>query len=257
MNLLAIRSRLFLRSFLLQAGFSDERRQALGFSWAIDPALREAYVSDPAGLTGARQRQISVFNIQPHAVGVPLGVVAALEGRAAAGDKGSADAAIQIKAALGSALSAAGDAFFWGALRPLACVVAIIAIVTGIAFHLKHPFLAGALVGLTVFNGPALWVRWQGLKIGLDGPDRACSVVSCLPIQRWIRQTRILTMIMILIAVCLGLGTTGFSQLGLFYAAAFVVGITMSHRAGGPLMLVGVAGLLGAAAALAMAVAHR
>ena len=100
--ILPLRWSLFLRLPLLQAGFGDERRQGLGFAWAIDPALREAYALDAAGLSAARGRALAPFNCQPCAAGVPLGVAAALEARASAGDAGAIARSSALKSALGA-----------------------------------------------------------------------------------------------------------------------------------------------------------
>ena len=42
----ALRARMFLRCLFLQSGFADESRQALGFAWAMDPALRVAPLAE-------------------------------------------------------------------------------------------------------------------------------------------------------------------------------------------------------------------
>lgn len=246
MSMLSLRTRLFLRSLLLQAGFSDERRQGLGFAWAVDPALRMAYSSVPEALKAARLRHLAAFNIEPHAVGLPLGVVASLEQRAGSGDMSAVDAAVRLKNTLGTSLSAAADAFFWGALRPLACAVAFTTIIGGIFLKLGHPVLTGVLVGLALFNAPALWVRWKGLSLGLAQSERACVEVSCLPVQSWIHWTRIAAGL--LVAAGAAAGCVAFSQDRV--VLAFVFGVILSHRVGGPLALVAAAGVFGAAQSL-------
>jgi mannose/fructose/N-acetylgalactosamine-specific phosphotransferase system component IID len=238
---------LFLRSLLLQAGFSDERRQALGFAWAIDPLLARAYAGDAAGLSAARARQLAPFNVQPCAAGLPLGTTAALETLSAQGDPAAAARAIALKASLGAALSGAADALFWGALRPLAAASAV----TGalVAYHCAatRPLKYGAALGLLVFNVPALWARWAGVGAGLAKGEGAALTACGLPAQDWIRAARRAAVIAIFAAVWAVIASPfGFS--GAAAAVAFAVGAGLGRVAGGPLRLIAAAGLLAAAA---------
>ncbi len=240
---------LFLRSFLLQAGFSGERLQGLGFAWSIDPALRAAYARDPEGLACARARHLAAFNVQPHAVGVPLGIASQLEILSAAGDASAAARAVRLKSALGAALSGAADAFFWGSLRPLAGALAACIATVGFVAGLGHAIPAGVVLGLAVFNGPALAARWRGLGLGLSGGESAAAAVAGLPVQRWIRAARLAAAVFVFAAAVAALGLPFVHRVGA--AAAFAVGAGLSRFVGGPLRLAAAAGLLGLAASAA------
>lgn len=247
MSLLEVR--LFLRSFLLQAGFSDERRQGLGFAWALDPALRAAYAGDAAGLSSARARHLGAFNTQPYAAGLVLGVTAALERRAASGEPALAARAESLKSAVGAALAGAADAFFWGCLRPLAAAVAILVGAAGWKSGAEHPFAWGAAAGLLVFNAPALAARGFGLELGLrDGASAAASAAG-LPAQRWIVRARLAAVVAVFAAVWIALNLPMIGGPRALAAAAFAAGAGLSRAAGGPLKLIAAAGLLGVAAA--------
>jgi PTS system mannose-specific IID component len=246
---LALRLRLFARSLLLQAGFCDERRQALGFAWAIDPALA-AYAGDAAGLSAARARQLASFNVQPCASGLPLGVVAALEARAAKGDAAAAARGAALKASLSMALSGAADSFFWGALRPLAAAVAVLGSAFAWSLGASRPFLCGAALGLAIFNAPSLWARWAGLRLGLAEGEAAALTACSLPAQGWIRAARVAAVLAIFAAVwCVLNLRLGIPRLPA--ALAFAAGAGLGRFTNGPLRLVAAAGLLGAAVSAA------
>jgi len=247
----SLQTRLFLRSLLLQAGFCDERRQGLGFAWAIDPALQSAYAGDAAGLRAARLRHLASFNAQPYAAALPLGVAAALEARAAGGDASAASRGAALKGSLGAALSGAADAFFWGSLRPLAAASALLGGIA--AYHLDspRPFACGAVVGLALFNAPALWTRWAGLELGLREGEGAAVAACSLPAQDWIRAARVAAIAAVVAAAAASLSLPR-ELLGMpraVAALAFAAGAALGRFTGGPLRLVAAAGLIGALAA--------
>ncbi len=246
----SLRRSLFARAMLLQAGFSDERRQALGFAWAIDPALVRAYAGDRAGLKEARARHLAAFNVQPCAAGLPLGVAAALEASAAKGDAAAAARGGVLKAVLGATLSGAADSFFWGSLRPLSVAAAVLGALAAWRAGARRPFACGAGLGLMVFNGPSLWARWVGLGLGLGDGEAAALAAARLPAREWIRAARLAAALF----VCIAAGAVLVLPLGiprLPAATAFAVGAGLGRFTDGPLRLTAAAGLLGAAAAAA------
>jgi mannose/fructose/N-acetylgalactosamine-specific phosphotransferase system component IID len=246
------RASLFLRSFLLQAGFSDERRQGLGFAWILDPALAAAYGANAQGLREARARQLAAFNTQPIAAGLVVGACAGLETRAAAGEAGATARAEAYKGAISASLAGAADAFFWGALRPFAAAAAGFLAVFGVLRGTKSPFLFAVAAGLLAFNGPALAARLIGVDLGLTDPDAAVLRVAALPVQRWIRALRLAAAALIFAAGAALLGYPFLSMPAALAAGAFALGAGASRAAGGPLRLVAAAGLLGAAASAAV-----
>lgn len=231
----------FLRSFFLQAGFSDERRQALGFAWAIDPALRAGCAGDHVALIAARARHLASFNTNPCAAGLILGTTAALESRSLAAR------ASALKSAAGASLAGAADAFFWGSLRPLAAALAVCAAAALWRLGIAHPLFWGVTAGLAVFNVPALAVRWIGLSRGLAEADAALVAAAALPVQVWVRRVRLAAIVLLVAAAALTV-SAGLAAL-VPAAVAFAAGAFFSRLAGGPLRLAAGAGLLGAVAA--------
>jgi len=245
-------ARLFRRSFFLQAGFSDERRQALGFAWTIDPALAAAYGADADALRAARLRQLQPFNTQPNAAGLVVGACAALEARAAAGDAGACARAETFKGAIGASLAGGADAFFWGALRPLAAATA--AFLGAFAFRrgTVGPLFGAAAAGLLVFNAPAVLARRRGVEEGLADPDTAALRVAALPVQSWIRAARLASAVLIFGAAAALLGHPLLNTSATLAAGAFALGAGAARATGGPLRLVAAAGIIGAAASAAV-----
>jgi mannose/fructose/N-acetylgalactosamine-specific phosphotransferase system component IID len=121
--------RVFLRSFLIQASWSFDRMQSLGFAYAIQPVLRRLY-PDQEEYRSRLNLHMEYFNTQPYLAAFILGATARLEGERASGRNRDADVS-GLKSALMAPLGALGDSFFWGALTPLAAVIAAAMLMTG------------------------------------------------------------------------------------------------------------------------------
>lgn len=240
---------LFARSFFLQSGFSDERRQALGFAWALDPELRSAYREEKA-LAAARHRHLSCFNTQPCASPLILGTIAALEYRAAAGDAAATQRAAAMKSALCGSLAGAFDALFWGALRPLSAATAVAVGALLMRLHVSDALLVGPLAGLVAFNAPSFILRWKGARMGLAEAERAALSAAELPVQSWLKLARVAAVAAVVAAALAVFSLPLLPHRGLA-AAAFAAGALLGPLAGGALRLTAAAGALGALASSA------
>ena len=160
----AVRRSAWRRQFLLQGCWNYEGMQNVGFAYSILPALRHIYREKPEELTKALKRHLEYFNTQPAMGGVILGAALKLEERAAAGEIDSRDIGT-FKVGLMGSLGAIGDAYFWGALRPMASVA-------GAVLALVHPFLGIAAL-LLVYNLSHLPIRWKGFSAGIEGEEKA------------------------------------------------------------------------------------
>ena len=119
--------KVFMRSFLLQASWSYDRMQSLGFAYAIQPVLRRLY-PDQEEYRSRLNLHMEYFNTQPYLAAFILGATAKMELERASGR----DADIPgLKSALMAPLGALGDSFFWGALMPLAAVIAVAVLMAG------------------------------------------------------------------------------------------------------------------------------
>jgi PTS system mannose-specific IID component len=119
----------FRRALLIQASWSYERMQSLGFAYALEPVLRKLY-PDQVDYENRLRIHLEYFNTQPYLASFILGAVVKIEEDRATGRKTSEDVS-SFKAALTAPLGALGDTFFWGALKPFAAVAAVALLMTG------------------------------------------------------------------------------------------------------------------------------
>jgi mannose/fructose/N-acetylgalactosamine-specific phosphotransferase system component IID len=152
-------ARMAARTPLLQATWNYERHQGTGWAYCIQPALDHLY-PEPRLRAERLAEHTGYFNTQPTLASLALGAVASLE-EARARTDGVALGPTEIgrvKAALGSALAAVGDALFWSTLRPVAACLGVI-----VAFELEA---WGALVMLALYNAFHLTLRLRGVTMG-------------------------------------------------------------------------------------------
>lgn len=156
--------RMALRASALQATWNYERQQGLGWAYSLEPALERLY-GDPTERRDRIAEHTAYFNTQPTLASVALGAVARLEERRAAGEP-LGTAIDRIKGVLGSSLAAYGDRLFWFSLRPVAALLGVLLVASGI-----HP-LAGALVLWLCYNVVHQSLRVFGVRWGYArGPE--------------------------------------------------------------------------------------
>ncbi len=158
------RRNIWWRQFLVQGCWNYEGMQNVGFAYAIFPALREFYAGRPEEAQKAVKRHLEFFNTHPAMGAVILGAGVQLEARAAAG-KADPKGIGAFKVGLMGSLGAIGDAYFWGALRPMASAA-------GAILALLHPMI-GIAVLLVIYNATHLAVRFRGFTAGMEGPEEA------------------------------------------------------------------------------------
>ena len=200
---------IFLRSFLIQAGWNFEKMQNLGFAFSILPGLRKIW-KNPADVNASLRRHMNTFNTQPYMSGFVLGLALKLEGEAASGGDKPAEGLTQrigaVKQAASSALAAIGDTLFWGILKPFyveACLLIWLMVgfsgwiftdLTGTGFLRTGAdnmlfIFSGIIVPFAAYNGISLWVRWRGLILGYQcGNSSGCG----LDAVNWQKLIRIL-----------------------------------------------------------------
>lgn len=153
----------FWRSFFSMTTINYERYCALGFDYAMIPAIRKLYPNREDQIAALR-RHNEFFNCHPYTGNLVLGVTLALEEEKAAGKDVSEEAIRSTKAALMGPLSGIGDSIFKAVFMTLFAALA-----AGLA-------LDGNPIAPWVFIIPnvALNVlsRWyfikQGHKFGVD-----------------------------------------------------------------------------------------
>jgi PTS system mannose-specific IID component len=148
-------AKVFFRSFLLQASWNFERLQSLGVLYTIAPALRFLYRGEE--LVAAGKRHLEYFNTHPFMASAVLGAILDLEQKQSRGE--AQQVGVQdFKRMVMAPYAAIGDAFFWGAIRPLAAGIAL--------FFAFKGSLWAPVVYLALFNLPHLWFRVVGLQRG-------------------------------------------------------------------------------------------
>lgn len=147
-----------LRSVLQQGSWNFERMQHLGFVYQLLPGLRALYGSKlPVAVL---ERHVAYFNTHPYMAPWVAGTVLRLEERQLAGEIPPLDA-VGFRNMVMAPYAAMGDALFWGALRPLSAVVALLLAVQGL--------LWAPLALLILFNPPHLACRCAGWLVGYQG----------------------------------------------------------------------------------------
>lgn len=183
-----LRLNMFFRSFFLQSGWNYVRYQNLGFAFVMMPFLRRLYQQDPGMLPTVLQRYLEAFNTHPVMASFCFGAMAKQE-ESVARTTGVAEYKEQVAEWSGSrrglSITAAsiGDRLFWGALKPLTLLLAVLIwMVLDVNFFevdrlgscsAWYAFSAGA-AAFFIYNSIALFVRWQGLKIGYESDEKSC-----------------------------------------------------------------------------------
>ncbi|TLM68978.1 MAG: PTS mannose/fructose/sorbose transporter family subunit IID [Deltaproteobacteria bacterium] len=144
-----------VRSVLQQGSWNFERMQNLGFIYQLLPGLRRIY--GPTLPAEVLQRHTEYFNTHPYMATWVAGTVLRLEEKQAAGEAVPLDAAA-FRSMVMAPYAAMGDALFWGGLRPLAAVAALLLAI--------HGEMWAPLLLLVMFNVPHLVCRCSGWLLG-------------------------------------------------------------------------------------------
>jgi PTS system mannose-specific IID component len=177
------------RSLYLQALFSAERQQGLGFAFALLPVIRRLY-GGAAERGNALARHLGFFGTHPVLVGYVLGVVARLEERRAQGAPIDDTQIEYSKRALASPLAALGDPLFWVTLRPLAGLVGILGMTL---LPLADPpgpdlrVLVCPLLALLTYNAVALKFRVAGVPRGYALAEEPAKLLHSLKLAELTR----------------------------------------------------------------------
>lgn len=212
------------RSFFLQASWSFERMQSVGFAAALAGEGRRLTPRDAAAFL---RRHLGYFNTNPVLASFLLGGVVRLEEEVAAG-RLPPEAVDRFKRGLAGPAAAWGDTFFWATLRPAAIAVGVLLAWLAGAW--------GALAYLAVYNVPHLYYRARGLS---EGYRRGTDVAGWLlrsPIRTLPDGIRRVGLAALGALIVLGLGPTaaavGAAGLTATLLLAGVAGVVMSRRHG-------------------------
>ena len=158
--------------------------QSIGFAYAIEPVLRKLY-PDPAEYESRIRLHLEYFNTQPFLASYILGAVVRMEEDRAIGRNAGGDVP-GLKAALMSPLGALGDSFFWGALKPLAAVVAVALLMTG--------YWWAPLVFLVFYNTWHVGLRAGMLFWGYQSGGDAVALMTRYSLMKTTKRFKLITL---------------------------------------------------------------
>lgn len=144
-------ARVFVRLLFIQATLHRRGMQNLGVLFALDAAAPRL---SPRG-NDLLARHGEYFNTNPNTAPLVVGGVLRIEDD---GDAGARASVSRFKQAAGSALAAAGDMLFVGALRPLALTLACLSAI--------YSFFPGLLAVLLLYNAVVIGCRYWGVSFG-------------------------------------------------------------------------------------------
>lgn len=176
--------RVAARALLIQASWSPERMQSVGFAFAMMPALRRLY-PDRGTYLARLAVHLEYFNTQPYLASFILGAAVRLEEERAAGGNPAADAPA-LKGALMGPLGALGDSVYWGGLKPFAAAVAA-------ALALAGAWWA-PLVFLAVYNAWHLRQRVRLVSLGYDSAGDISALVGRYPLMKTARAFKLVSL---------------------------------------------------------------
>ncbi len=197
-------ARMYLRSFFSQGSFAFSMRQNIGFVYCLEPAGSRIW-SDPEDRKRFYLRHLEYYNGNPFMVTLVLGAVAKMEERFRDGDGVSEEDIRRFKLAVGPAVGAVGDRFFWRTLRPF-----------GIATGLLGVFWFGVWgipLFLALFNLPVLFLRWYWLVRGYSLGPRVVIEIKNHTLERAAGMMEALgaAMLAFFLVICLGRLGGGYS----------------------------------------------
>lgn len=184
----AMRLNIFLRSFFLQTGWNYMKYQNMGLTFVMLPFLKKLYAHDKDALPDVLARYLETFNTQPVMASFCFGALAQKEETIAQAKTLSifkervTDWSL-MRRSLSITAASIGDRLFWGTLKPLTLLMALfIWLALGVNFleegghhtiTVWEAFYAGAAAFFT-FNAVALFVKWEGIKLGFRENENAC-----------------------------------------------------------------------------------
>lgn len=144
-------TRVFLRLLFIQATVHRRGMQNVGLMFALDAAAPRLGEGDQ----GLLARHTEYFNTNPNAAPLVVGGVLRIESD---GEAHAPASVSRFKQTAGSALAAAGDMLFVGALKPLALTLACVSAI--------YNYFPGLVAVLLLYNATVIACRYWGVSFG-------------------------------------------------------------------------------------------
>jgi PTS system mannose-specific IID component len=177
----------FWRSFFIQASWSYDQLQSLGFAFAFIPVLRRLY-PDREAFSARLASHMEYFNTQPYLASFVLGAAAKAEEEHASGRRTAVEVA-ELKKTLMAPLGALGDSFFWGSLKPFAAAVAVALLLSGNWW--------APLLFLVLYNLVHVGLRLSLVFVGYETAGDAVALLSRYNFTRLARRYKVLSLFLI------------------------------------------------------------
>jgi PTS system mannose-specific IID component len=226
-----ILTRIFLRSFLIQAAWTFEGFQSIGFTYGIAPLLETIY-QDEGERAEVLRRYLKLFNSHPYMSTAILGATAAIERGKKEEHIGTVE---QLRNTVSGPLAALGDALFWTGLKPLFSIIAVIAAYLG--------YMAAPLIFLVLFNSFHIWMRIVGFIQGLRHGFGLVRFIHALKLPELTRFIKLLTTILLgifsagFIFFLPSLSTITIPPLFRILAVCFFAGVYLLIKKGVPVLI--------------------
>ena len=220
-----MRTRLLLRSFLIQGSWNYRTMVGTGLAWALLPALRrrkgDSRVRD-AGEDDAVARHVGHFNGHPYLMTVALGALAREELNGVDPER-----VRRFRRVLPAPLGSLGDTAIWASWRPACLVTALLGVVLG------APALLIVACLLLAYNAVHLGVRVWGVRAGWAEGVEVGRALGAARFPVW--AERIGRVGVLVLGLLLGLLLTEGLQArgwGIFWLAGAAASVAVGFRGG-------------------------
>lgn len=179
------------RTCCINTAVTARGMQQVGLLFVLGPALRSLY-PDHADLSRAFARYGGHSNTHPFMVPLFVGIVLSLEEQIARGALPEAVVA-SVRDTLATTLSALGDSFFSGTMRPLWALLSVSLLLAG------HPGCAAVLAAVTLLALQLfrVWSFFSGLRHGMPALLR----LKRLDLINWVDRLKMLNAVLVALVI--------------------------------------------------------
>lgn len=176
-------SRLFLRSFLIQASWNPRDLLGTGVAWALSPFLRGR---SPEGEGAVVARYSEPFNAHPFLAGLALGAMVRMER-----DGVPEETQRRFHNAVRGPLGSLGDGLIWAGWLPLSLLLA------GTAYVMGVPPGPTVILFLLLFNGVHLPLRAWAVRTGMAAGMGIAPILQAARLGLWGERSRALGVLLV------------------------------------------------------------
>jgi len=174
--------KIFIRSFFIQACFTNKYKLGTGFAFTLIPGIRRMSIkSDDKRKILIRNSQY--FNSHPYLSSYVIGSILRLEEKSISRSMEEDLMKDKIKQRMSGILGSLGDRLFWKYLKPWVSVIALLVIFI-FQGNKNWNYFAGVTLFIVLFNIFHIFYRWVGLKEGYKRATLVNQSKSIIIIER-------------------------------------------------------------------------